>query len=215
MAAQHRLSIGGPWDTPGIERPMLGIKRETDYAARIVLHLACLGEGAQVQVREIAEERLLPLYFVRRIVARLASSGILQTTRGMGGGIRLGRPASEITLLDVVRVMEGGVVLNQCEAAPDTCPLSEDCPVHDAWVGATRALEKHLAGVRFDRLASQPEEHIAAHRRTNLVTKTGSAEETGAWSARSCYTTAESSAGRNITGALPGTRRTPGQGAAG
>jgi Rrf2 family protein len=144
---------------------MLGIRRETDYAARIVLHLACLGEGARVQVRDIAEDRELPLHFVRRIVARLASAGILHTTRGTGGGIRLGRPASEISLLELVQVMEEGIALNLCVHAPDTCPHSEACPVHGAWTDATRALEEHLSNIRFDRLATESDEHLAAHLR--------------------------------------------------
>ncbi len=142
---------------------MLGLNRETDYAARIVLHLACLPEGEQVQVREIAEARQLPLPFVRRIVARLASSGILRTTRGMGGGIRLARPASEVSLLDVVRIMEGGVVLSPCVDTPSTCPLADACPVQGAWSDATTALEQHLAGVRFDHLATRSERHVVAH----------------------------------------------------
>ena len=133
---------------------MQGIGRQTDYAARIVLHLACLGEGAQVPVKEISAQRLLPPAFVRRIVGRLAGAGILRTVRGAGGGVRLARPASEVSLLDVLRAVEGGVVLNKCVDTPDFCPNTPSCPVHRAWTDATRQLEDHLANVRFDRLAA-------------------------------------------------------------
>jgi len=134
---------------------MQGIGRQTDYASRILLHLACLGENAQVQVKEIAAERLLPPAYVRRIVARLARAGLLSTSRGAGGGVRLARPASEISMLDVVRVFEGGIVLNRCVDDPQTCPLTEDCPVHRSWTSATRQAESYLDAVRFDRLAAQ------------------------------------------------------------
>lgn len=139
---------------------MQGIGRQTDYASRILLHLATLGEDAQVPVKEIAAKRLLPPAYVRRIVARLAGAGLLSTSRGTGGGVRLGRPASQISMLDVVRVFEGGIVLNRCVEEPRTCPITASCPVHDAWTDATRRVESHLASIRFDRLAAQTAEPV-------------------------------------------------------
>ena len=143
---------------------MLGIKRETDYAVRTVLHLATLGEGVAVQVRDVAAHRLLPLSFVRRIVARLSSAGILTTTRGMGGGVQLARPASEISLLDVCRAMGDDIVLNRCMDAAHTCPFAADCPAQMAWTDATEILVAHLASVTFEGLAGRSVRHSAAHR---------------------------------------------------
>lgn len=143
---------------------MLGISRRTDYAARLVLHLACLPEGTQVSIRQIADQRLLPVAFVRRLVAELVSAGILRTTRGANGGVSLARPASAISLLELVQTMEGGIVLNHCVDEPKACPLSAFCPVQNAWTGATRALEENLASVRFDALARGTEGHLGAHR---------------------------------------------------
>jgi Rrf2 family protein len=143
---------------------MLGIKRETDYAVRTLLHLACLPPGTQVKVKDVAAQKMLPLSFVRRIVARLGSAGLLKTTRGLNGGIALARPAREISLLDVVLAMGDPVRLNQCLDADHTCPLAAFCPVHVAWDDATAALEDHLRHVRFDDLAVG-RRHAAAHRR--------------------------------------------------
>jgi Rrf2 family protein len=142
---------------------MIGISRQTDYAARLVLHLATLDEGTQVSIAEISKLRLLPVAFVRRLVGSLVKAGILQTSRGSGGGIRLGRAASEISLLDVVVAVEGGIVLNQCLNGKHVCPLSNGCPVQGAWAAATQALEVHLAGVRFEALARDSEAHLSAH----------------------------------------------------
>lgn len=142
---------------------MVGIARHTDYAARIVLHLACLEEGARVPIAEIAERRLLPAPFVRRVIGRLVAAGIVRTIRGAGGGVALARPAAAISLLDVLQAMEGGVVLNRCVDSPSACPLAASCPVNAAWGEVTRGLEASLAAVRFDRLATGTEGHIAAH----------------------------------------------------
>lgn len=142
---------------------MIAISRQTDYAARLVLHLAALPPDTQVSMGEIAKLRLLPVAFVRRLAGSLVKVGILLTTRGTGGGIRLGRPAEDISLLDVVNAVEGGIVLNQCLDGKHTCPLSHGCPVQAAWAAATQALETHLAGVRFDALARDSESHLTAH----------------------------------------------------
>ncbi|MGV8042417.1 MAG: RrF2 family transcriptional regulator [Thermoanaerobaculaceae bacterium] len=139
---------------------MIGIARHTDYGARVVLHLACLEPGAQVTIAEVAEKRLLPAPFVRRVVGKLVAAGILVTARGMGGGVRLARPAAEISLLDVVRALEGGVTLNHCVDNPKACPLAAGCPVQQAWTGATRQLEASLEAVRFDQLATRMERGV-------------------------------------------------------
>ncbi len=140
---------------------MIGIGRHTDYAARIVLHLASLEAGAQVTAGDISAKRLLPPAFVRRIIGKLAEAGIVRTTRGAGGGVSLARPASEISLLDVVTAMEGGLVLNTCVDTPVSCPLAVACPVNKAWCEATEALAGSLGAVRFDRLANPTETAVA------------------------------------------------------
>jgi Rrf2 family protein len=142
---------------------MLQIARHTDYAARIVLHLACLGEGAQASIAEIAEQRMLPAFFVRRLIGKLVQGGILVTSRGAAGGIRLARPAAEITLLDLVQVMEGPIALNHCLDSDHTCPFATTCPVQSVWTDAARAMESVLAAARFDTLATGTAGHQLAH----------------------------------------------------
>jgi Rrf2 family transcriptional regulator, iron-sulfur cluster assembly transcription factor len=154
---------------------MIGIGRHTDYAARIILHLSALPEGTQVTAGDIAGERLLPRPFMRRIVVQLAAAGILRTIRGAGGGIALARPASKISLLDVMRAMEGDLVLNACVGQPAGCPLSAACTVQRAWTKVTRQLEKTLSDIRFDRLANGIEREIAKGGYANKPgSKTGS-----------------------------------------
>jgi Rrf2 family protein len=115
-------------------------------------------------VKDVAAQKLLPLSFVRRVVARLGAAGLLTTTRGLKGGIALARPAAEISLLDVVLAMGDPVTLNKCLDPDHTCPLSFSCPAHVAWGEATEILETHLASVRFDALAGG-RRHAGAHRK--------------------------------------------------
>ncbi|HLP03467.1 MAG TPA: Rrf2 family transcriptional regulator [Opitutaceae bacterium] len=141
---------------------MISIGRHTDYAARLILHLAALGDDVQVTIREVAAERLLPMPFVRRLISQLTKAKILTAVRGAGGGIRLARPAAEISLLDIVDAMEGGVSLNRCVHDAKACPLAGNCPIHCVWGDVNRQLKENLSAVRFDALARTPK-HMTAH----------------------------------------------------
>lgn len=150
---------------------MLRIARQTDYAARLLLHLASLGEGSTASIAEISKHRLLPVSFVRRMVARLVIAGILKSTRGSKGGVQLGRPAAEISMADLVQAMEGPIALNDCVHERDACPFLASCPVQKAWVDVSSALTQHLSSIRFDKLSTSAEGHVAAHAalRTSVV----------------------------------------------
>ena len=142
---------------------MLRISRQTDYAARLLLHLASLGEGTSASIAEISEHRLLPVPFVRRMVARLVAAGILKTIRGANGGVQLGRKAAQISLGDLVQAMEGPIALNDCVHEQGACPFASNCPVQKAWVGVSADLQKKLSSIRFDSLVTATDGHAAAH----------------------------------------------------
>lgn len=133
---------------------MFSLGRQTDYAARIVLHLSCLEAGEKVTAAQIAQMRLIPGAFIKRIVSRLSAVGLVETVRGSRGGLALARKPSEISLLEVVEAFEGKLSLNVCVEKPGECPLSVTCPVQRSWVGATSNLRDYLEGVRFDTLAA-------------------------------------------------------------
>ncbi len=142
---------------------MIRIARQTDYAARLVLHLVSLGPDASASIAEISQQRLLPVPFVRRMVARLVGAGILKTTRGSKGGVQLGRPPAELSLGDLVEAMEGPIALNECVHPEQACPFKTHCPVQKAWVGLSNRLSEELAAIRFDSLVTSTEGHAAAH----------------------------------------------------
>ena len=143
---------------------MLTINRETDYASRIILHLALLPPGSRTTADEIAKRRLVPRTLIRRLVARLRQGGLLLTVRGRGGGITLAKPPAEISLLDVVQIIEGPLALNICTNDPLACPLTSVCPIHDTWVETQRLLTEQLKKATFAKL-SQREREKAHHQK--------------------------------------------------
>jgi Rrf2 family protein len=133
---------------------MLRVFRQTDYAARVLLHLASLGEGATLTIAEISEQKRMPIPFVRRVVAGLAAVGILKTARGKKGGVQLGRPAAEISFRDIVVALEGPIALNACVLRPEDCVFGSECRAHLAWMEASEALSRQLDSIKISALLS-------------------------------------------------------------
>jgi Rrf2 family protein len=131
------------------------ISRQADYAVRAVCELALQGEGERVRSEDIAARQTIPQPFLIKIFARLAAEGIVDTQRGVGGGVRLIRSPQELTLLDVVEAVEGPITLNRCVRRPGECPLDATCVVHPIWMDLRDEIRRRLASITFDVLVQR------------------------------------------------------------
>lgn len=119
------------------------ISLQADYAMRVLVDVAQhQARGVAVVTREIAERQRVPRVFLTKIVAQLASHGMLRTQRGKGGGVMLGKAPDDINLLAVIETFEGSLQFNQCAHDAKCCGLSEGCAIRGFW----RTAEKHLKG---------------------------------------------------------------------
>lgn len=136
---------------------MLKINRQTDYAVRVILSLAQHGEGIRLSSTEIQQEMLIPKAFMTRIVAQLAREGLVNTFPGRDGGLMLPRPASQITLKDVVEAFEGPILLSECMQVKgeDDCPFQSNCPVRSKWGRVQVAMMREMASISFADLAKE------------------------------------------------------------
>ena len=136
---------------------MLKINRQTDYAVRVVLALAKYGEGTRLSSAVIQQEMLIPKAFMSRIVAQLARDGLVNTYAGRDGGLMLPRPASQITLKDVVEAFEGPILLSECMQAKgeDDCPFRSNCPVRSKWGRVQVAMMREMASITFEDLVKE------------------------------------------------------------
>lgn len=136
---------------------MLKINRQTDYAVRVLLALARRGEAARVCSSKIQQEMLIPAALMPRIVAQLARAGLLNTFPGREGGLMLPRPASEITLRDVVEAFEGPILLSEClqVKGEDDCPFQSSCPVRSRWGRVQVVMLREMAAITFESLAQE------------------------------------------------------------
>jgi Rrf2 family protein len=121
---------------------VLQLTRKADYGLRLMLEVAA-GGGSFVTVRTVSRRQKVPYAFLRRAASTLASRGLLVTSRGPYGGVRLARPASAISLLEVANAF-GGVALNACTSSPPACARRSVCPALPAWIRAQGAVDRAL-----------------------------------------------------------------------
>jgi Rrf2 family protein len=104
------------------------INRDTDYAIKALLTLAGRPDDVAA-VSELAEKLGVPRPYLRKIMQRLAGGKLVRSFKGKGGGFRLGRPAGEIALADVVLVFQGRIKLHDCLFKKRICPDVGSCPL--------------------------------------------------------------------------------------
>jgi len=136
---------------------MLKINRQTDYAVRVVLALAKRGEGIRLSTAQIQQEMLIPPALMTRIVAQLAREGLVNTFPGRDGGLMLPRPASRISLKDVVEAFEGPILLSECMQVKgeNDCPFQSNCPVRSKWGRVQVAMMREMASITFEDLVKE------------------------------------------------------------
>ena len=129
-----------------------------DYAVVMMTAAArhC-GGLARVNATGLAEETGVPLPTAQKLVSRLSSAGLIESTRGTGGGFRLSRPPATITLADIIEAVEGPIALTNCvDASHHDCALDGTCRVKPHWAVVNRAVRDALANVTLATLATAP-----------------------------------------------------------
>jgi Rrf2 family iron-responsive transcriptional regulator len=129
------------------------LTRQTSYAIRTLMYCA-VNEPGLSRVADIAKAHGMSELFLFKLIKPLVENGLLQTVRGRRGGIRLGRPASEITLLDTVRLTEDNFAMAECfEGGDVACPLVDACELNAALREALGAFFGVLEGYTIADLA--------------------------------------------------------------
>lgn len=118
----------------------------TDYSLRVLIYVA-VHPDEPVTIQRIADAYGLPKNHLIKIVQRLGQLGYLRTMRGRTGGIRLGRPAAEINVGEVIRSMEPDFHMVECFHAENRCAIAPVCGLrgvlHQALAAYFQVLERY------------------------------------------------------------------------
>ncbi|QKT02635.1 Rrf2 family transcriptional regulator [Ectothiorhodospiraceae bacterium 2226] len=130
------------------------LTRHTDYALRVLMYLA-LEPDRVATISDIAGAYDISRNHLVKVVHELGGHGLLHTSRGKGGGIRLARPPDSITVGEVVRRMEGSLQIIDC--ASPRCAILPQCRLKGALEEAARAFLTTLDGYTLHDLVQQRE----------------------------------------------------------
>lgn len=116
-----------------------------EYALRAMVYMANKGEGHFSGVKEIAAATDLPTNYLAKILQQLARVKVLESQKGYGGGFKLARRMTEISLMDVIDPLERVEKFEQCVLGQRLCNDEVACPLHNTWKAIS---EKYLGSLR-------------------------------------------------------------------
>jgi FeS assembly SUF system regulator len=126
-----------------------------DYAVVLMTAAARRADApARSNATLLAGETGVPLPTAQKLVSRLAAAGLIESTRGTGGGVSLARAAGAISLAEIVEAIDGPISMTTCaDGERHDCALDGRCQVKPHWAVVNRAVRDALAGVSLADLA--------------------------------------------------------------
>ena len=108
------------------------LSKTTEYALRAIVYIALHNDGGhKVGIKEVANELDLPQPFTGKILQDLVRKGVIASAKGPGGGFYLHKPASDVTILEVVRHIDGLEAFKKCGMGMKECSGTHPCPLHN------------------------------------------------------------------------------------
>lgn len=111
------------------------------YAVMAMADLAKHGSDGPVPLSAVAERQRLSLAYLEQLFAQLRRDGLVESSRGRSGGYRLGKPASEMHIAEILKSVEEGTRMTRCVGENGACLGEARCLTHNLW----HALGEHIA----------------------------------------------------------------------
>ncbi|MDZ7332458.1 MAG: Rrf2 family transcriptional regulator [candidate division KSB1 bacterium] len=128
------------------------ISKKGEYALRAMIYLALNYDKGTVQIRDIAKRENIPEKFLEQILLTLKKAGLLQSRQGIGGGYSLIRPPNEISLAEVIRIIDGPLAPLSCVSqwAYVKCPEEQNCGLYSVMLDVRNAIASMLENLTFE-----------------------------------------------------------------
>jgi Rrf2 family protein len=110
---------------------MLKLTKKADYGLISLKHIAMFGKHRPASTKEMADAYGIPAPILSKVLQRLVREGFLVSEQGVNGGYRLARDPSLITALEVIRAIDGPVLLTNCFNSDGECEISGNCNVRE------------------------------------------------------------------------------------
>jgi len=128
------------------------IRRNTDYALRLMMNLAGRFGKRAVSSRVLSEKEEVSYQLTCKLLQRLNAAGLVKSQMGPTGGFFLGKAPSEIKLAAIVEVIQGPVIVNRCLFGIDVCFRQPNCPISKKLAELQEYIERFFNDVTLDQL---------------------------------------------------------------
>lgn len=119
------------------------------YGTRMILDMAQHHNGDPVQLGDIAKRQNVSLKYLEQIIRPLKEANYIKSFRGSKGGHLLNKAPEEITVGEIVALLEGGTSLTRCAEDPEICDRVDNCVTRYLWVEASNAIFNRLSTITF------------------------------------------------------------------
>ena len=130
-----------------------------DFATRVLLELSAAEGPRALSVHELSGRTGISAKYLEQIMMRLRSANLVRSTRGAHGGYELAKSAQELTVGEVIRVMDGPLAPSPCASQSAhvpcpryRCPTEESCVLRGLWLDVRDAISSVLDGTTFAEL---------------------------------------------------------------
>jgi Rrf2 family transcriptional regulator, cysteine metabolism repressor len=128
-----------------------------EYASRAMLELSVRYDEGPLHGHEISKAQMIPQGFLEQILLQLKRAGYLKSRKGRSGGYQLSKPPSEITVAEVIRVMDGPLAPIDCVSvmAHEPCPMEGTCGLQWLWKEVRDSVAEILERTTFAELVDK------------------------------------------------------------
>jgi FeS assembly SUF system regulator len=130
---------------------MIRISKLTDYALAIMAFLSKDPERF-MQTSDIALNTHIAKPTTAKLLKRLAKQGLLESHRGTTGGYKLIKAAEDISVADIIEVIEGPLAIMDCTLGQDHCAMYKNCAINAPWAQINRVIVKSLDTIKLSDL---------------------------------------------------------------
>ncbi len=128
------------------------VRRNTDYAVRLMVHLSKHYGNGPISTRSAAAAEEVPYQLACKLMQKLNNAKLVTSCMGPKGGFVLGAKHLNISLLEIVKAIQGPISLNRCVLSEDACSREAICAVREKLADIQTNITKGLAAITLDEL---------------------------------------------------------------
>ncbi len=140
------------------------------YAVTAMMDLAIHDYEGPVTLADISSCQGISLSYLEQLFAKLRKSGLVEGVRGPGGGYRLGKPASQISIADIIASVDENLDATRCKGSED-CHGGEKCLTHQIWADLSKSLYEFLDGLTLASFINRLEVRAVARRQDTMASR--------------------------------------------